>query len=113
MGGADMGGMRDTIQFGRSKLIRYRPGESWQQRHDRRLKLSAEGRDAFQQWCEQRGIQFRCTNGDHHWQMRRGAKLTEWWPSSAKCVVDQQWDKGVHVHDCEQLQRFLACLWGV
>jgi hypothetical protein len=42
-----------------------------------------------------------------HWQVKRGPILIEWWPRTAKMVVNKQWNKGVHVHDVTQLKHYL------
>lgn len=44
-------------------------------------------------------------NNGHHWQFRVAGHLVEWWPSSAKMVVDTKWKNGKHVHDIKQLMK--------
>jgi hypothetical protein len=34
--------------------------------------------------------------------MRKGPFLAEWWPSSAKLVLDKKWGEGIHCHDYKQ-----------
>ncbi len=34
-------------------------------------------------------------------------RLVEWWPSSAKLVLNKQWSKGIHCHDWQQARDFL------
>jgi len=50
------------------------------------------------------GFTLRILNGGHHWELTRPGLTVEWWPSSAKCVINKNWPGGVHVHDHEQLK---------
>lgn len=40
--------------------------------------------------------------------MTTGTKIAEWWPSSAKLVLNKDWDNGIHTHDVDQLINELA-----
>lgn len=42
----------------------------------------------------------------------RGA-VAEWWPSSAKLVLDRKYERGVHAHDYEQVMRYLTKAWNL
>jgi hypothetical protein len=39
--------------------------------------------------------------------MRKGPFLVEWWPSSAKLVLNKKWGEGVHCHDYKQALRVI------
>jgi hypothetical protein len=56
----------------------------------------------FREWCQQLGLACRITNGGHHWQVTKGSFLAEWWPSSAKLVINKLWHDGIHCHDYKQ-----------
>ncbi len=93
----------DHRSAGRSALIPFVPGEGASDRHARRLSVNvAEGRPAVEAWCQARGLRLRVNNGGHHWIIDRPGWRAEWWPSSAKLVIQQKWDRGVHVHDWQQ-----------
>jgi len=49
-----------------------------------------------------RGVVLRITNEGHHWQLTKENFLAEWWPSSAKLVINKQWSRGRHCHDFRQ-----------
>jgi len=54
-------------------------------------------------------LQLKISNDGHHWSFYAfnaapgDKQLFEWWPSSAKLVINKQWKKGIHVHDLSQL----------
>lgn len=58
-------------------------------------------------WARLRGLELRVTDGGQHWQFRgrhNGNKfMADWWPSSAKLIVNQKWDNGIHAHDYQQV----------
>lgn len=93
----------DRASAGGSRVVPYRRGESFQQRHERRLRVNAKSISWLRHWCCAHDIQFDVTNGQHHWSFRGDGWLVEWWPSSAKLIVDKEWDNGVHVHDWRQV----------
>lgn len=41
-------------------------------------------------------------NEGHHWWLNEDKFLAEWWPSSAKLVINKQWNEGRHCHDYRQ-----------
>lgn len=80
-------------------------------RHDRRKSRAMADLKKFEKWCRERGIVLRINNSGHHWQVYFGAGVIEWWPSSAKCVVNKKWTSGVHVHDAYQLRGVIKREW--
>ena len=49
------------------------------------------------------GVEFRLLNEGEHWQVKANDKAYDWWPRTAKLVINQNWKRGVHVHDYTQL----------
>lgn len=98
----------DRRSVGRSKHIPFVDGESFKDRHWRRLGMNAEQADAMREWCSKRGVKLSITNNGMHWQFQcPEGVLIEWWPSSAKLVIDKRWAHGIHVHDWTQAQRIV------
>lgn len=81
----------------------YRPGEHPSERHIRRLRASVADRYTMAAWCQERGLTLTLTNHGHHWQIRGDSFKADWWPSSAKLVIQGQWERGVHAHDYRQV----------
>jgi hypothetical protein len=103
--------MRDSYKAGRSKLVPYVRGEDASRRHGRRLSANNRSREIVEEWCEKHGITLTVTNGSHHWKFEKGKKIAEWWPSSAKLVINKRWGSGIHTHDWEQLMKILETRW--
>jgi len=57
----------------------------------RTLDLEAE----VTRWAAQRGLTLRVLNGGHHWLLQKPGLTAEWWPSSAKLVLNRD-----HLRDC-------------
>lgn len=93
----------DRRSAGRSCLVPFDGGETPALRHERRWQAALEAREIVRAWCRAAGLGLRISNGGHHWVFTRGSLRVEWWPSSAKLVVNQHYDDGVHVHDVLQL----------
>jgi len=72
-------------------------------RHDRRKETNAQHFEEVQLWCEHNGWSVEVKNHGHHWIFHKEGTLAEWWPSSAKCVLNKHWRKGIHVHDWRQM----------
>ncbi len=83
--------------------VGFRQGESWPERHARRLKAALEHRQSVENWCGRNGLELTITNRGQHWVFRKGQRIAEWWPSSAKLVIDQKYGRGIHTHDWAQL----------
>lgn len=88
-------------------IINRKDGEGWKERHWRRLQKNKEHLDKFRQWCLEFGCDFRYLNNGEHWKVKHGTTCFDWWPRSAKLIVNQQWKRGVHVHDYMQLIKFI------
>ena len=94
--------IRDRASVGRSSIIPYRRGENFKARHSRRLASNLQNETKLRQWCQQNGLALRITNEGHHWQVMEGGFVAEWWPSSAKLVINKRWHDGIHCHDYKQ-----------
>jgi len=92
----------DRVRSGRSSIVPYRSGESFKARHFRRLAANLQHEAKLRQWCQQNGLALRITNEGHHWQVTEGRFVAEWWPSSAKLVINKRWREGIHCHDYKQ-----------
>lgn len=92
----------DTSSAGRSKLVPFVPGEDPALRHQRRLKANLSRQDEVKAWCREAGVRLRIGNDGHHWLFQREGQIAEWWPSSAKLVLQQRYERGIHVHDHQQ-----------
>jgi hypothetical protein len=86
----------------RSKPSRIEP--NWRKRHKKR-KRSANRQNASA------GLAFaflggwlNITNEGHHWKIVfPGKQSIQWWPSSAKLVVNEKWEEGIHCHRWQEL----------
>lgn len=98
----------DSRSVGRSKLVPFKPGEDAGTRHARRLTFNLAAKHELEAWCRGRGVHFKVSNDGHHWRFKRAQLIAEWWPSSAKLVLQQRYENGVHVHDHMQAREILA-----
>lgn len=79
----------------------------WRKRHRKRK------RDANRQY-RKAGIAFASIGGwlavlnnGEHWQIHfPKGRLLQWWPSTAKLVVNEEWKKGIHCHTWQDLFRY-------
>ena len=105
-----------------SKICPYIEGEAPMARHDRRLETNLSYEAEMRDWCAENGVTLAIKNGGHHWRftrvVRRGSNKrktkmagADWWPSSAKLVLLQQWDRDWHVHDFRAVQHVLERHW--
>ena len=91
-----------------ARFCKYRKGEGWEDRHDRRYDSAQETRHIAQAWADEKGLEFRWLNGGHHWIFRfredAGSEhFAQWWPRTAKLVVYSRWQAGIHAHDIRQV----------
>ncbi len=93
----------DAHRMGRSEISPYLEHEGAKQRHTRRLKANLSYKDSLSAWCNENGWQFEIKNDEKHWIFRKADKMVEWWPSTAKCILNKQWERGYHCHDYLQV----------
>ena len=98
-------GFRDRRSAGRSQVAPYVPGESSGDRHDRRLRANLELEAAAARRAIELGLKLKIANDNHHWMFTKGGFSADWWPSSAKLVINKQWTRGIHCHDYKQALR--------
>ena len=108
---------RDRKGVGPSRLIPKRPsGDRYEcpsDRHDRRKRANLANRTVLEEFCQEHGIALAIRNDGHHWLFRRKKILVEWWPSSAKLVVNKRWKQGIHIHDWEQARAQLCTAFSI
>lgn len=82
---------------------------NWKRRHKARAAEAIGSiRDAGIAFAKHGGW-LRVLNSGQHWQIIYGAgpiRIIEWWPSTAKMVVDTDWKHGVHVHRWQDVLKF-------
>lgn len=88
--------------------IRYDPNEAPMERHDRRLSMNLEQEGVVRAWADEQGLALLIRNKGHHWTFQAPGFVAEWWPSSAKLVLNKQWDRGIHVHDWPQARHEIS-----
>ncbi len=97
----------DVKNLGRSRIAPYKENETVSERHERRKNINAKRKRHLSTWCQINGIKIEIKNDNHHWILTRGKNRAEWYPSSAKLVINQQWNKGIHCHDYQKLIDYL------
>jgi hypothetical protein len=98
----------DKYILGRSSLVPYIASESWQERHNRRMKTALENKDEVETWCHKNKWKLLIRNNGHHWTFYTSEnKMIEWWPSSGKLAIGKKWKEGIHCHDYQQLLKVL------
>ncbi len=70
-----------------------------ERRMDRNLALERTAR----QWADKQGFEFAIHNDGHHWVLKKPGLFVEWWPSSAKLVLNRDYLHDFHIHDWQQV----------
>jgi hypothetical protein len=99
-------GYRDITTMGHSKLAPFAYTHS--QRSDIRMRAAVRDGRLLRQWVESVGGTLDIKNDGHHWIVKLDARCFEWWPSSAKLVIDKMWQRGIHAHDIEQVMKVVG-----
>lgn len=94
-------------------MVPYRRGEDSTRRHARRLYTNLKFRAKVRAWASGHGIDLKISNEGHHWRFMLRDGVAEWWPSSAKLVINRAYDAGIHVHDYAQLMKQLTKKWNL
>lgn len=105
--------IRDVVKSQYPPKIKYLPGEPGSQRHQRRLDFAIGLIPLVKRWAAQEGIELVILNQNNHWIWRKGKQRADWWPSSAKLVLNQDFDNGIHAHDPGQVARELVDRWRI
>jgi hypothetical protein len=103
----------DRRRVGRSALVPFVPGEDPMMRHARRLKANLEAEPTVRAWAAEMGWVLKVHNSGQHWIFKKSKRFVEWWPSSAKLVVDKSWDEGIHCHDYLQVKKIIMEIEGL
>lgn len=82
-------------------------GETADHRHARRAEAAHASEAELRAWCDANGWTFNKHNYGTHWAFRHGDIQADWWPNTAKLVIDKRWDRGIHCHDYQQVITFL------
>jgi hypothetical protein len=99
---------KDEFEVGNSDVVPFKEGETASERHERRKNAAAQSLDMVAAWCGLHDIELLIANDKHHWRFLKGKNVVEWWPSSAKMVVNKKWKDGLHVHDYKQVIAMLT-----
>lgn len=129
--------MKDRYHVGRSKVAPQKAGEGYRRRHHRRHAVARILRPGLEDWAKRYGYGLEVKNRDQHWIIKGpildGLKralshqracqsfarafsqllskmdlVVEWWPSTAKLVLDRRYCLGVHVYDSHQVCGILS-----
>ena len=65
------------------------PKEFQRARRERRLDRTLDLEAEVTRWAAQRGLTLRVLNDGHHWLFQKPGLAAEWWPSSAKFVLNR------------------------
>ena len=98
---------QDRRKSGFKAAVRYIEGETPQARHARRQRENTLNAETLRNYCRANGFRLTIGNENMHWQIKRGSLQIDWWPRTAKMVVNQRWKEGIHVHDIQQLKSYL------
>lgn len=98
----------DVGSVGRSRIVPFHKGEKPMERHGRRLRTNLSYRKEVEGWARRNGYALQIKNEGHHWLFERDGFVAEWWPSSAKLVLNRDYPHGLHVHDWRQAASVLA-----
>lgn len=72
------------------------PDEYKRQRRERRMERTSGLESEVRAWAERHGCSLRVSNDGHHWLFQTPGFMAEWWPSSARLVVNR--DYASHIH---------------
>ena len=85
-------------------------GESAADRHRRRLEVNKKNLDRLKVFCANKRYSMELCDSGTHWRIEKNGVEIDWFPSTAKFVVNQQWRHGIHVHDISQVICYLTFL---
>jgi hypothetical protein len=72
------------------------PEDFKRQRRDRRTQRASQLEPQVRAWAEQHGCSLRVLNDGQHWLFQKPGFMAEWWPSSAKLVVNRDYTHDHH-----------------
>jgi hypothetical protein len=91
----------------RRKAVVLAPEEYMRRRRawpmDRTARLESQAQD----WAQRNGCTLRVLNGGHHWLFQKTGFAAEWWPSSAKLVINRDYLGDHHAPHWPEVQRVM------
>lgn len=96
----------DARKAGNSEIVPFRKGEPPTQRHARRLSEAIKAKGLLEAALVDINVSLAVHNEAQHW-LFSGAVRAEWWPATAKLVIDRKYSRGIHCHDWTQVVREL------
>lgn len=85
----------------------YDPHEETEKRHARRAQAAHNHLPILKQYCEVQGWRIRVLNDGNLIEIMAGPHRYEWWPGTAKVIVNKKYERGIHCHDYQQLIRII------
>jgi hypothetical protein len=83
------------------------PDDFRRARRERRLHRTLDLESEVARWASRHGFTLRVLNDGHHWLLQRPDLVAEWWPSSAKLVVNRDY---LHDHHAPHWPEVAALL---
>lgn len=100
---------KDVHSAGKSKIVPLKKNEHWKDRHNRRKEVALRKKQIVQDWCNHNKFVMDVKNDGHHWLFRTpNNKSVQWFPSTGKLIIGEQWKQGIHLHDIYQLIEVLS-----
>lgn len=99
---------RDRFKINAKQGQKFGPNDSFRERHKKRKqeanRLHLSAGLAFLHL----GAWLKVSNDGHHWSIVKPGGLNwQWWPSTAKLVIDEDWNSGIHIHTWQDIFRLL------
>lgn len=104
---------------GPPKLVRKKRGETWKDRHQRRLDAAVEHRELLETFGAVHGIEVKLLDEGRYWRfiLHRGdggkwGNEARWWPEEGDLKLGKGIKcKHIHTHDVVQVREILAKAW--
>lgn len=90
-----------------AKYVKYNYNELSKERHDRRFQINVDNQSKLINYCKGNRFSLSIKNNNEHWVIKQGLNIIEWWPRTAKLIINKHWKKGIHVHDISQIISYL------
>ena len=78
-----------------------------QERRAKRMKRVHSCLEDFDGKCTKRGFRLVVKNHGHHWIVKTTEATFEWFPSSGKLVINQQWEKVRRAYSTDDVWRII------
>lgn len=75
--------------------------------------MAEEWEESLRSFCDTAGgLSLAICNNGHHWNFVSVSPyamfVVEWWPSSAKLVIQRKYNAGIHTHDAVQVMKIIG-----